>query len=176
MTVVRLTTRHTDAYRALMLDAYARCPDAFTATVAEREGLPRSWWEGRLQEGADDFVLGAFDGPALVGAAGLHVETRPKLAHKATLFGMAVSERSRRRGLGRALVAAVLGHARARPETRLVQLSVTGGNAPARALYASCGFVPFGTEPLAVRSGTRYVSKVHMWCDLLPSLGDAPSQ
>ena len=61
---------------------------------------------------------------------------------------------------------AVLAEARRRSETLLVQLTVTEGNAAAQALYASCGFISFGTEPLAVRLGDGYVAKVHLWCDL----------
>lgn len=172
MPVARLTPRHADAYRTLMLDGYEREPLAFTATVAERSGLPLAWWEARLAEGADDLVVGAFDGDVLVGAAGLRVETRPAFAHKATLFGLYVAEPARRRGVGRALVMAVIDHARARPETRRVGLTLTDGNAPAQALYSACGFVPFGTEPLAVRKGTEYVSKVHMWTDLRSVSGE----
>ena len=79
---------------------------------------------------------------------------------------MYVTPPARGQGAGRALVTAVLDAARSRPHTRLVQLTVTEGNAPALALYTACGFVPFGTEPLAVRSATGFSSKVHMWCDL----------
>ena len=49
---------------------------------------------------------------------------------------------------------------------RALMLQGYAGNAGAQALYASCGFAPFGNEPMAVRLGHGYVSKVHMWCDL----------
>jgi hypothetical protein len=61
---------------------------------------------------------------------------------------------------------AVLDQARARPGVRLVQLMVTDGNEAAQSLYAACGFVPFGIEPLAVSVGDRFVAKMHTWCDL----------
>ncbi|MBS0426345.1 MAG: GNAT family N-acetyltransferase, partial [Proteobacteria bacterium] len=47
MPVRRLAPADAPAYRALMLDAYARHPEAFTSTVAEREPLPLAWWEAR---------------------------------------------------------------------------------------------------------------------------------
>jgi len=168
MSITRLTPEHAEAYRTLMLEGYDRHPEAFTASVAERGSLPISWWQQRLQEDEPprEMVLAAWAGGALAGVAGLSFETRERSHHKATLFGMYVPERFRHAGLGRQLVQAVLAQARQRPETLLVQLTVTEGNAAAQALYASCGFIPFGTEPLAVRLGGGYVAKVHMWCDL----------
>jgi hypothetical protein len=41
----------------------------------------------------------------------------------------------------------------------------------AQGLYERQGFTPFGVEPCAVAVGERYVSKVHMWCDLRSALG-----
>jgi GNAT superfamily N-acetyltransferase len=168
MNIARLTPAWASAYRALMLDAYERHPDAFTSTVAERGSLPASWWADRLAEGPGtrDVVVGAQDGARLAGAAGLSFELREKARHKATLFGMYVPAEYRGRGLGRRLVVAALDLARERPGILLVQLTVTQGNAAACALYASCGFVPFGVEPLAVAVGSGHVAKVHMWCDL----------
>lgn len=165
MNVERLRPVHASAYRALMLEAYARDPDAFTASVDEREPLPLSWWEARVSEDpyARELVVGGFEGARLVGVAGLSFELRPKLRHKATLFGMYVHTSARKRGLGRGLVHAALDSARDRRGIRVVQLTVTEGNRPAQALYEDCGFVAFGVEPLAVESGSGYAGKVHMW-------------
>ena len=166
--VQRLQPGHAVAYRALMLDAYARHPDAFTSSVAEREALPLSWWQERLSTDARaaSVVLGAFAGNALAGVAGLSFEPRDKARHKATLFGMYVPEQHRRSGLGRELVLGAQAEARARPGIRVVQLTVTQGNEAAQALYERCGFIPFGVEPMAVAVAGGFVDKVHMWCDL----------
>jgi len=166
--VRRLVPSDAPAYRARMLAAYAETPDAFTATVEERAALPAAWWAQRLAGGPDPAVLvvGAFDDPSgerLVGVAGLRRETRPRTAHKSVLFGMAVRPEARGRGIGRALVEAVVAHARARPGTEVVTLTVTEGNAPAERLYAACGFRAFGTEPLAIRTDDGFAGKVHMW-------------
>lgn len=168
-TPVRLTPAHAPAYRALMLDAYDRHPDAFTSSAAERAGLPLSWWEARLAPGdrPGELVFGAFaGGGTLAGVAGLSFDGREKARHKALLFGMYVPVAHRQAGLGGALVRAVLAAAQARPGVRLAQLTVTDGNEAARALYARHGFVPFGLEPLAVAVEDGFVSKVHMWRDL----------
>lgn len=166
MPIARLAPHHAADYRALMLDAYARHPDAFTASVEERGPLPLAWWEGRVAAGdaVRELVLGAFEDGQLAGVAGLAFESRPKLRHKASLFGMYVRPASRHLGLGRQLVEAVLDAAAARPGIRLVQLTVSDGNAAAQALYAACGFEVFGVEPMAMALAGGFVAKVHMWC------------
>jgi GNAT superfamily N-acetyltransferase len=164
----RLVPADAPAYRALMLKAYADDTSAFTSSAAERERMPLDWWAARVAEGeaAHEQVFGAFDGEQLVGAAGLSFETREKTGHKATLFGMYVLPSHRGRGLARALVQAVLAAARARAGVKLVQLTVTQGNATAEALYRSCGFEAWGAEPMAMFDGARFHTKVHMACEL----------
>ena len=153
-----------------MLQAYAGEPDAFTSTVAEREPLPLEWWTSRISDQSNPpaLVIGAFVGARLVGVAGLRFERRERTKHKATLYGVYVLPEFRGQGIARALVDAVLTHARSTPGTQVVQLTVTQSNTPAIQLYESCGFVPFGTEPLAVKVAERFVSKVHMWCAVVP--------
>lgn len=163
---VRLKPQDACAYRALMLQAYAQHPEAFTSSVAERAGLPLTWWEQRLSEASDavDVVFGVRDGDHLVAAAGLSLDAREKARHKATLFGMYVAPDARRHGLGAALVQRVLAYARSRCGVQLVQLTVTDGNHSAQALYERHGFVTFGLEPMAVAVGPGFVAKIHMWC------------
>jgi RimJ/RimL family protein N-acetyltransferase len=158
--ITRLAADQAQAYRTLMLPAYAQHPEAFTSTEAERAALPLAWWQQRL---ADEVVLAAQRGTALVGAVGLTVEPRERTRHKALLVGMYVQPGERGQGLGRALVLAALAAARQRPGLRLVQLTVTQGNDAALALYERCGFRRFGLEPMAVALGERFLDKLHLW-------------
>ena len=164
----RLRPEDAPPYRTLMLEAYEHHPDAFTSSVAERASLPLSWWEARVKPDPHplEMVIGAFRGSRLSGVAGLSFESREKARHKAHMFGMYVPPKQRNGGIGKSLVLSVLEHARQRAGVRLVQLTVTQGNAAAQSLYERCGFVPFGLEPFAVAVGQEFVSKVHMWCDL----------
>jgi GNAT superfamily N-acetyltransferase len=165
MTIRRLVATEAPQYRALMLEAYESHPDAFTSSVSERAALPLSWWESRLTAGHEpsEMVFGAFQHAELAGVAGLSFESREKIRHKATLFGMYVPPRFRGLGLGRQLVVAALEHARSRTGIKIVQLTVSQGNTSAETLYRRCGFVEFGVEPFAVAVASGYVSKVHMW-------------
>ncbi len=164
--ICRLTPPHAAEYRAFMLRAYADTPEAFTATVAEREPLPLDFWTARVsdQPHPTELVFGAFVDNRLVGVAGLRFAQRERTRHKATLFGMSVLRAFRGRGIARMLVEAVLAHARSTPGTCIVQLTASASNAPALRLYASCGFQPFGTEPFAIKVGEAFIAKVYMWC------------
>lgn len=166
MQVIRLNPIHAREYRELMLHGYSIASDAFTATVREREQHPLSWWEDRVSDLPDaaQMVFGALVQQRLVGAAGLRHERRPRTRHKATLFGMFVLPNYSGRGVARGLVQAVLDHARSTPGTHVVQLTVAEENQPALRLYESCGFVPFGLEPLANRVEDRFIPQIHMWC------------
>lgn len=170
MNIRRLVPSDAAGYRALMLEAYGLNPRAFTSTVAERVELPLASWEQRLAEGPEspELVLGGFEEGVLSGSAGIAFESREKIRHKATLFGVYVPSSLRSRGVGRALVLAALAEAKARPGLKVLQLTVTEGNRGAQSLYEECGFVPFGEEPFAIAVGSEFLSKVHMWCALHP--------
>lgn len=170
MSIRRLIPTDAERYRALMLEAYAAHPDAFTSSVSERTALPLAWWETRLAERDDvrDRVWGAFEADQLVGVAGLSLDGREKVSHRATLFGMYVQPSYRGCGLGDGLVEAVLQYVRSHSELRVAQLTVTDGNRSARSLYERHGFVVFGIEPYAVRMAEGFVTKVHMWRHIEP--------
>lgn len=166
MKIERLTPAHATQYRAITLEALALQPGAYTSSAEERALRPASWWEARLPTDPDsnEVVLGAFDDDgALIGTAGLSFEAREKGRHKVTLFGMYITPRCRRSGLGAELMNAALEYASARPHAKIIQLTVTEDNAAARSLYERLGFSTFGLEPYAIALGGRYLSKVHMW-------------
>ena len=174
MNAIPLTIAHLHDYRALMLEAYARHPDAFTSTPEERASLPDSWWEKRLQTGpaAESQAFGVEVDGVLAATAALTFETRTKTRHKSTLVGMYVRESCRGLGLGDKLVEEVLAAARQRDGVRLVQLTVSDNNAAAKRLYQRHGFVPFGVEPFGIRGTEGYIAKCHMWCDLSAANAD----
>ncbi|MGX2997659.1 N-acetyltransferase family protein [Streptomyces sp. JNUCC 64] len=85
----------------------------------------------------------------------------PSNAHVLQIQGLAVAESARGAGVGRALLRAVTEESRRRGARRLT-LRVLGHNAPARALYASEGFVVEGVLPGEFLVGGEYVDDVLM--------------
>jgi ribosomal protein S18 acetylase RimI-like enzyme len=174
MHVARLVATDAARYRALMLHAYAAAADAFTSTPEERAAEPESWWVNRIAgPGSLGASFGAFRNDELVGAVTIEFSARPKTKHKCHLIGMFVAESARRLGAGKALLRAALEVAVARPGVEIVTLTVTEGNASALTLYESCGFRPFGVEPMAIATPAGFRSKVHMWLRLPSAHGAA---
>jgi ribosomal protein S18 acetylase RimI-like enzyme len=71
------------------------------------------------------------------------------------------------RGIGAALMKALIDDARA-TRLELLVLTVTEGDGAAVRLYERCGFRSFGIEPRAIKVDGRAYSKNHMYLDLSP--------
>ena len=98
------------------------------------------------------------------GVTGLFVEVEGRedgfalwrtVADEAELLTIAVQSDRRRHGLGRALLAAVVGQAR-RGGAQCLFLEVGADNAPARSLYSQAGFVEVGRRPAYYRRHTGF--------------------
>lgn len=163
MPITTLTAADAAAYRALMLEAYAQAPDAFTTTADERRAEPEAWWIQRIGSAAGlSTSFGAWQGGHLVGSVALEYASKPKTRHAALVLGMYVQPPQRGQGLGRALMQAAIAAAAARPEVLVLTLTLTEGNVAAQRLYESVGFVAWGTQPHAIRTPAGLKGKVHM--------------
>jgi len=135
--------------RSVRLAALADAPHAFGSTLAAELLCTDADWESRAQRGAQGGLRATFfarDGDEVVGLVGGH------RAHAESpdveLVSMWTAPHARRRGVGRALVQAVIDWAVATAATS-VQLWVTRGNDAAQSLYAELGFRETGEfQPL----------------------------
>lgn len=149
-------------YRELRLRALREHPEAFTSGYEEESTKSTDTTKVRLSGKGGNTFWGAFRPEGLVGMVGMDREQNVKNGHKAKLVGMYVAPEAGRRGIGRALVNALLAEARA-TGVELLVLTVTHGNDSARELYARCGFQTFGIEPDAVRIAGQSYAKEHMY-------------
>lgn len=149
-------------YRALRLRALREHPDAFTSSYAEDREQPV---EAAAQRLASHAFWGAWQHAELYGFVGLEREQRAKNRHKATVMGLYVAPEVAGLGVGRALLGALIAHARANGLESLV-LTVTDDNQRARHLYEHAGFRSFGIEPDAIRVAGRSYAKNHMHLNL----------
>jgi ribosomal protein S18 acetylase RimI-like enzyme len=155
------------AYRALRVRALTEHPEAFGRTPEEVPGVDVLGEQFRADAASDtDFLLGAFDGTALVGTAGCHRERAVKQRHVAYIWGVYVAAEHRRAGLGRDLTLAAIARARTWPGLEALWLDVTTTNRGARVLYASCGFATAAVKPRSLKVGERYYDEALMVLDL----------
>jgi GNAT superfamily N-acetyltransferase len=140
----RLRASEAARLRELRLRALADAPSAFAASLDAQGGLPLDSWTGWARaaaQGADTVIILAVDDDRWVGM--IVGRLLADAGATAWLEALWVDPRARRRRLGQRLIEAVAEWARERGAVRL-DLSVTEGNRPARALYAHAGFAPTG--------------------------------
>jgi GNAT superfamily N-acetyltransferase len=136
----RLVPDDWHAFRTMRLAMLAGAPDAFGTTFAEATAWAEARWRARLADVAQ--CMAWMDG-APAGTVGLADDE---------LISMWVEPRARGRGVGDALVAAVIATATGRQ----VRLWVTVGNEPAIRLYTRHRFAPTGeVRPVHPRDPAR---------------------
>jgi RimJ/RimL family protein N-acetyltransferase len=163
LTVRELGTADLAAYKALRDHALAHHEEAFTSDAVTEAQRSAASYAQRLGAGDDgSFTLGAFRGDALVGAISLERDPRSKVRHVGHVIGTMVLASELRRGVGGALLDALIARAAADDELQQLTLTVTAGNDAAERLYARAGFVRYGTLPRAICVGGRYLDKHHM--------------
>ncbi len=104
----------------------------------------RAYWARRESGILDGEVLlyGAFLDGQLAGTVQLVLAQQPNGPHRAEISKMLVHSRARRKGIGRALLAAAEGEARRHGRTLLIL--DTEQDSAGDMLYRACGWVPFG--------------------------------
>jgi ribosomal protein S18 acetylase RimI-like enzyme len=159
--VRRLAEDDAPAWWALRLEAVEREPRAFGETPEEHRRTPLEKIT-KLIRGEEGFLVGALDGDTLVGIVRFARPARVKERHKGHIHGVYVTASHRGQRLARRLIQFVIDEMASDPTLEQLLLAVAVGNHPARATYASLGFVGFGIEPRALRAGDVYIDEEHM--------------
>jgi GNAT superfamily N-acetyltransferase len=108
------------------------------------------------------FTLGAFIDGKLVGTAGLFRHKLIKFRHGADLNAMYVADSTRGKGVGKALVAAVIERARTFEGLEMISLTATHTLTVAIEMYRKAGFETWGHSKRTMKVGDEYAEFVHM--------------
>jgi ribosomal protein S18 acetylase RimI-like enzyme len=155
--VRRLGPGDVDGFLAVRREALELSPEAFLATAREEAARSRE----QVVEGLRRVVIyGAVAGDEIIGMVGFRRFDMEKARHKGAVWGTYVRPAHRSKGVARALMEAVIAHARG--EVEMLGLSVIPENASARRLYERFGFAAYGTEPRAMKQGDAYFDEIHM--------------
>ena len=147
--VERFVVEQWELLRTLRLRALLADPDCFGSTLEAEQGRPEGFWRESLR---DKVWFVAMDSGQLRGLVAC--VTVPGRDGERQLDAMWVEPATRGRGLGEALVRAVLDRARAEG-VAAVSLTVADGNDAARRLYERNGFLSTGErEPRYRDPGT----------------------
>jgi ribosomal protein S18 acetylase RimI-like enzyme len=98
----------------------------------------------------------------LAGIATFIREKGLKERHKGHIYGVYVSPAHRQKGLGRAMIAAVVAMAKEDASLEQILLAVGTFQEAAMRMYRESGFEVYGTEPRALKVGSRYVDEQQM--------------
>ncbi len=164
-----LTPDDLDAFIALRYRAFATDPlswDHDPATPIDPEE-----WLPKILETDGQFVLGYFltegrQTPELAGLIGFTRYEKPKRRHRGLVWGVYVSPEARGRQVAKQLLTETIRRARAMEGLERITLTVSHHASAARALYTAAGFVEFGREPGASRTGEVAMDEIYMLLDL----------
>ena len=152
-----------ELFHAFRLRGLQESPAAFGSTYAEESVMTAEEVRRRFPCTAENFVVGAFDEEQLlIGVAGFYREKHLKLRHKGVIWGMYVAPEARGRGVGRALLAAVIERARSLAGLEQIVLDVVTVNEAARRLYRAQGFEVYALERRAMKQAGVYYDVEHM--------------
>jgi GNAT superfamily N-acetyltransferase len=169
----RLEPGDAPALAALRLEALEREPLSFGSSVEDDRFRSPEFVVAVLGAGSEQAVFGSFEGEDLNGMVGIMRSSKNKERHRADVWGMYVAPRARNRGIGAALLAAVVQQAR-EWDLDQVHLGVTDAAPAAQRLYLRAGFRTWGVDPRALCWGGRFVDEHHLVLELRRGSARAP--
>jgi RimJ/RimL family protein N-acetyltransferase len=140
-------------------------PSEFQLTVADE-----TRWIKEHREKRDWLTIVAEVDGKLIGLLNFKAEARKRLAHRG-MFGISIRKEWRGRGVGEAVLRALLDWATKNPRIEKVSLAVLADNANAIALYRKLGFVEEGrrVREIKVAKG-KYLDDLLMYRWVKPSI------
>ncbi|MCL4344262.1 MAG: GNAT family N-acetyltransferase [Nitrososphaerota archaeon] len=150
-----------DAYYSYY-DEVKRNPELGLTLYNEKPDLnvEKKWYADLISSGRAVAVVGEADGRA-VGLCTIEPRKENSVMSHIGVLGIAIMQKYRNMGMGRAMITTALELAREKFE--IVVLSVYSNNLHAIHLYRSLGFTEYGLLPRAYKRGNKYFDEVLMY-------------
>jgi ribosomal protein S18 acetylase RimI-like enzyme len=161
----RLTSREVELFRQIRTESVQLHPEAFCDCLEEM----LEYSEQKMHDFADPsdsfpqkFILGAFEGQALLGVVGFFREESIKERHRGYIWSVYTRPDARGKGVSRALMETLIAETRKIDGIEFLVLDVSTTQQAARNLYLSLGFVVTGKNPCIYKMGETYVDNETM--------------
>ena len=162
VTIRTLVQSDAEACAAIRREMLADAPWAFSSSVEIDRGVDPAKVRERLAD-PRHATIGVFDERGrLLGVAGIHCDTAPKMAHRAKVWGVYVKPEARGQRLGARIVSGAIEVARGWPGVNSVALSSSERSKAAQKTYAALGFTAWGREPRALVVDGVTADEIHM--------------
>jgi hypothetical protein len=166
MNIRRLGPSDAPAFVALRVAGLRHEPLAFASSLGDAHDLSMEIVRKALAGAEEEAVYGAYADGDLVGIVGVIRAVKAKHRHRAELFGLYVSPEARKRGIARALIDAIVEHARGWEGVTQLHLGVTSGALVAFRVFERAGFRTWGRQPRALQIDGVFVDEFHMIFEL----------
>lgn len=161
MEIVKLALSDWKEYKELRLDALKQDGEAFGDSFEESAELGDDEWKKEL-ESSKSFMLVAREGKLAIAMAGAYQEDSEKMKHVAYIWGVYVKKAYRKKGVGQAIVKALIAEIAADRKIEKIDLNVSTGQLSAVRLYEKLGFEIAGTLHREMKVAGKYYDEYFM--------------
>jgi ribosomal protein S18 acetylase RimI-like enzyme len=157
--IKEITSKDAPSYKSFFMQGLLQDEESFRISPNDEKDSPFP-----TKDTPDSFTLGAYEGSQLAGIVSFQREgeNREKLRHKGLLFRMYISPAFRGKGIGQALIGALVGRVEKLGDIEQINLTVVADNVVAKRLYEKSGFRSFAREEHAMKWKGKYHAEEQM--------------